>query len=85
MNTQESKIDSWLYSCMQIYSIKTYYENLAVYDTSNDNLSFLATRNKYSQSFLKSFLKWFQHLRLDCTENLSWAKLSTVFNPKLTD
>lgn len=53
INTQESKIDSWLYSCMQIYSIKTYYENLAVYDTSNDNLSFLATRNKYSQSFLK--------------------------------
>lgn len=53
----------------------------AVYDTSNDNLSFLATRNKYSQSFLK----WFQHLRLDCTEDLSWAKLSTVFNPKLTD
>lgn len=53
MNTQESKIDSWLYSCMQIYSIKIYYGNLAVYDTSNDNLSFLATRNKYSQSFLK--------------------------------
>lgn len=38
---------------MQIYSIKTYYENLAVNGTSNDNLSFLATRNKYSQSFLK--------------------------------